>query len=88
MPAGPIGSSWASGSWEDTAWEEGSWADAGSFPLTLDDLTTIFSARCTTVYVATPDDLTTLMAADIIRIRQATNSHERDVNTDIAIDLS
>lgn len=28
MPAGPIGSSWAVGSWADTAWEAGSWADA------------------------------------------------------------
>lgn len=28
MPAGPIGSSWASGSWEDTAWEANTWADA------------------------------------------------------------
>jgi len=30
MPAGPIGSSWATGSWADTAWEAGSWADLGS----------------------------------------------------------
>lgn len=28
MPAGPIGSCWATGSWADTAWEAGSWADA------------------------------------------------------------
>lgn len=27
MPAGPIGSSWATGSWSDTAWEVGTWAD-------------------------------------------------------------
>ena len=26
MPAGPIGSVWASGSWSDTAWEAGTWA--------------------------------------------------------------
>lgn len=28
MPAGPIGSCWAPGTWADTAWEAGSWADA------------------------------------------------------------
>lgn len=26
MPAGPVGSVWAAGSWSDTAWEAGSWA--------------------------------------------------------------
>jgi hypothetical protein len=30
MPAGPIGSSWATDSWPDTAWEANSWADLGS----------------------------------------------------------
>lgn len=30
MPAGPIGSVWASGSWADTAWEAGTWADLPS----------------------------------------------------------
>ena len=28
MAAGPVGSVWATGSWEDTAWEADSWADA------------------------------------------------------------
>ena len=27
MPAGPIGSCWATGSWSDTAWEANTWAD-------------------------------------------------------------
>jgi len=34
MPAGPIGSSWASGSWPDTAWEQFSWADRTPFVYT------------------------------------------------------
>jgi hypothetical protein len=28
MPAGPIGSTWAAGTWTDTSWEANSWADA------------------------------------------------------------
>jgi hypothetical protein len=28
MPAGPIGSCWASGSWSDTAWEADTWSGA------------------------------------------------------------
>lgn len=28
MPAGPVGSVWAAGSWSDTCWEAGTWADA------------------------------------------------------------
>lgn len=28
MPAGPIGSCWASSTWSDTAWEANTWADA------------------------------------------------------------
>ena len=30
MPAGPVGSVWASGSWSATAWEENTWADASA----------------------------------------------------------
>lgn len=30
MPAGPVGSVWASGSWSETAWEADTWADAVS----------------------------------------------------------
>lgn len=26
MPAGPIGSKWATGSWSDTCWEVGTWS--------------------------------------------------------------
>jgi hypothetical protein len=29
MPAGPVGSVWASGTWTDTCWEENTWADVG-----------------------------------------------------------
>lgn len=32
MPAGPIGASWAAGSWTDTSWEIGTWAGLGSVP--------------------------------------------------------
>jgi hypothetical protein len=28
VPAGPVGSVWASGSWSNTSWEEDTWADA------------------------------------------------------------
>jgi len=30
MPAAPIGSSWATGSWVDTGWESGTWADGSA----------------------------------------------------------
>ncbi len=44
MPAGPIGSCWATGSWTDTCWEEFTWEDATGFTqaTTLGDLTTLF----------------------------------------------
>jgi len=32
MPAGPVGSVWASGSWLDTVWEENTWADIAPPP--------------------------------------------------------
>lgn len=32
MPAGAVGSVWASGSWSTTAWETETWADAGAAP--------------------------------------------------------
>lgn len=35
MPAGPIGETWAPGSWADTAWEEGSWGDSGAVVIDL-----------------------------------------------------
>jgi hypothetical protein len=37
MPAGPIGSVWATGSWPDTAWEANTWADVagGATPTSL-----------------------------------------------------
>jgi len=28
MPAGPVGSVWAAGTWPDTVWEAGSWGAA------------------------------------------------------------
>lgn len=30
MPAGPVGSVWASGSWSATAWEQNTWANASA----------------------------------------------------------
>jgi hypothetical protein len=32
MPAGPVGSVWAAGTWSDTAWEANTWADASPTP--------------------------------------------------------
>lgn len=43
MPAGPIGTCWAVGSWSDTAWEAGTWEEQGAGPtevLGTGDLTT------------------------------------------------
>ena len=42
MPAGPIGSVWAAGTWPDTTWEVNTWADALAIPATLEDLTTLW----------------------------------------------
>lgn len=36
MPAGPIGSCWASGSWTDTCWEVDTWADVAALAFILD----------------------------------------------------
>jgi hypothetical protein len=57
MPAGPVGSVWAAGSWSDTAWEAGSWADAvaSAFAAAFheDDLAMDFYSQCADV---TPSD--------------------------------
>lgn len=44
MPAGPIGSVWATASWPDTTWEAFSWDDAApiTIPAELEDLTTLW----------------------------------------------
>jgi hypothetical protein len=36
MPAGPIGGSWAAGSWSDLAWEVNTWQDAVALAFVLD----------------------------------------------------
>ena len=36
MPAGAVGSCWASGSWSNTCWEANAWADAAALAFVLD----------------------------------------------------
>lgn len=66
MPAGPIGSCWAIGSWSDTAWEAGTWADAALTE--FGDLTTLFhyyTEDLLNQYVPPPTfDMTTVVLSD------------------------
>jgi hypothetical protein len=42
MPAGPIGSVWAAGTWTDVCWEADTWADVASIsPATGSNLVTV-----------------------------------------------
>ena len=59
MPAGPVGSVWASGTWSDLAWEELTWADAVALLFVL-DLNTRLLVYLRSLYGVTGGDLTTL----------------------------
>lgn len=61
MPAAPIGSCWAAGSWSDTAWEALTWRDAGTLAFVLDMNTRCRVYLCDLYSVPTESDLTTLV---------------------------
>jgi hypothetical protein len=93
MPSGPIGTSWASGSWEVTAWEAGSWADLGSVvaPTVFEDLTTVFVPYVASLLAAHggQDDASTQVAKDLPTVRAAAASNNLDdANTMYAAHLS
>ena len=58
MPAGPIGSCWAAGSWSDTAWEENSWADSLVLVFVLDMNTRLQVYLCAIYSADATSDLT------------------------------
>ena len=61
MPAGPIGSVWAAGTWADTCWTEFTWADvAAVVGNTNPDMNTRILVFLRTFYSVTGGDLTTL----------------------------
>jgi hypothetical protein len=62
MPAGPIGSVWAAGTWADTAWEVNTWADAVVSALAfVPDMNTRIAVYLRDLYSAPGADLSTLV---------------------------
>jgi hypothetical protein len=70
MPAGPIGTSWAPGSWSDTVWEIGTWADlSGISPNLPEPVVIAVSAHDGTIAVPAYDSTITVPAdATTIRV--------------------
>jgi hypothetical protein len=61
MPAGPIGTCWASGSWSDTSWEANTWSGAVVSALAFVlDLNTRLLVYLQDYYSTSNPDLTTL----------------------------
>lgn len=90
MPAGPIGSVWAAGSWSATAWEQNTWAAAGlnPSPAILGDFTTLLALHMVSLYALTPDDFNTLITQEIPSVMSASDSLQRDLNTEYSRFLS
>lgn len=59
MPAGAVGSCWATNSWSATAWEALTWADAAALAFILDMNSRLLS-YLQSFYSTTNPDLTTL----------------------------
>ena len=89
MPAGPVGSVWASGSWSDTAWEANTWANALAAPAAFGDLTTLFVHYVEDLHDATPTepDSNTLVRDDLPNVVAGT-VERADRNTQYAEYLS
>lgn len=86
MPAGPIGTAWAAGSWPDTTWEAGSWADLGSIviPAILEDITTLWCATYQpALHAARPGDDTTRISQSL-QANALGYDGENDLNTALA----
>jgi hypothetical protein len=60
VPAGPIGSCWATGSWSDTAWEALTWQDAVALAFILDLNLRLYRYLCSHFSVSS-GDLTSLV---------------------------
>jgi hypothetical protein len=61
----------------------------GGLPATLGDLSTLLAAQLVTLRATSPGkDLTTLLIADLLRIKNAATTGGNDLNTQTAIDLS
>jgi hypothetical protein len=62
VPAAPIGSVWAAGSWSDTTWEAFSWADIGAIVgNTILDINTRIAVFLRGYYSSPDGDATTLV---------------------------
>ena len=61
MAAGPVGTSWASGSWSVTAWTELTWADAIALAFVLDMNTRLRVYLCSLYSVPDTSDLTPMV---------------------------
>lgn len=61
MAAGPVGTTWAVGSWSDLAWEALTWADASAINVDATDLNTMLLQYLQQLYAVTNTDLTTLI---------------------------
>jgi hypothetical protein len=67
MPAGPIGTVWAAGTWADTAWELGTWADVSAFLGNNNpDMNTRIAVYLRDLYSAPGADLATLVMRYLI----------------------
>jgi hypothetical protein len=61
LPAGPIGTCWASGSWSDLAWEELTWENVSAVLGNLNpDMNTRIAVYLRALYSAPGADLATL----------------------------
>jgi len=62
LPAGPVGSVWATGSWSDLAWEANVWADISAVAgNTILDLNTRIAVYLRAFYSSPNGDPTTLV---------------------------
>jgi hypothetical protein len=67
VPAGAIGSTWATGSWSDLAWEAFTWADASAVLGNLNpDMNTRIAVYLRALYSAPGADLSTLVMRYLI----------------------
>lgn len=60
MAAGPIGTNWATGSWEDTAWEAESWEGGAAVLAFVLDLNTRITVYLRDLYAVPTAECTTL----------------------------
>lgn len=77
MPAGPVGSVWADGTWTETGWEAGVWADAVDADIywrecdATVNTRSVFAARVGAQYAGEADVMTSFDATATTRTRLA-----------------